>query len=336
LNCHPHLHSIVPDGLFVAADAGGLGFAELPAPAQAEVERLTERVARRLTGLVERHTVDDARTGALLDETVGALRAALSTAVRTPRLALADEEPPAPSSPLCARVAGFTLHAAQWVSAEDRAGLERLCRYGLRSPFSEERLSRLEDGRVRYTLRRPWPRRGGVTELVVEPAAFLRRLAALTPSPYAHLVRYHGVFAGRAKARPRLPAPPVTPRDAAGAAPSPRRARLPWAQLLMRVFSIDALRCPRCDRAMTVVAWLSDPPVVKRILAHLGLPGEPPPVAPARGHVRDEVEAVASGMAPELFADLEGPVGEVAWEDHPAPADDPPVDPPWDDDEAPP
>ena len=59
-----------------------------------------------------------------MEETVAALRNALATAVRTPRLSL-EEEPEAPASPLCVRVAGFTLHAAQWVAAEERAGLQR-------------------------------------------------------------------------------------------------------------------------------------------------------------------------------------------------------------------
>ena len=68
-------------------------------------------------------------------------------------------------------------------------------RYGLRSPFSQERLTRQADGRVVYALRRPWPRRGGVTELVLAPEELRRRLAALTPSPYTPLIRYHGVFA---------------------------------------------------------------------------------------------------------------------------------------------
>ena len=54
---------------------------------------------------------------------------------------------------LCANVEGYCLHAARTVSAGDRARLERLCRYGLRAPFSQERLSLLPDGRVRYRLR---------------------------------------------------------------------------------------------------------------------------------------------------------------------------------------
>ncbi|MFC1482477.1 transposase, partial [Myxococcota bacterium] len=100
---------------------------------------------------------------------------------------------------LCAAVRGFSLHAATAIAAEDRAGLERLCRYGLRAPFSLKRFSLLPDGRVRYELRRPWPTAGGATELVLDPLSLMERLAALVPKPYANLVRYHGVFANRSR-----------------------------------------------------------------------------------------------------------------------------------------
>jgi hypothetical protein len=56
---------------------------------------------------------------------------------------------------LCAAVEGFSLHAAQAVAAEDREALERMLRYGLRAPFSQQRPSVREDGKVVYRLRRP-------------------------------------------------------------------------------------------------------------------------------------------------------------------------------------
>jgi hypothetical protein len=59
------------------------------------------------------------------------------------------------------------------------------------------------------------------------------------------------------------------------------RQRVPWAQLLRRVLHVDALACPRCSTAthtvlMTVLAFLSDPKVVGKILQHLGLPTTAP------------------------------------------------------------
>jgi hypothetical protein len=59
------------------------------------------------------------------------------------------------------------------------------------------RLSLTDDGLVRYKLKRPWPRPGGITCLTLQPTDFLRRLACLIPPPRTHLIRYHGVFSVR-------------------------------------------------------------------------------------------------------------------------------------------
>ena len=162
----------------------------------------------------------------------------------------------------------------------------------------------------------------------MEPSDFLRRLAALVPAPYANLVRYHGVFAGRWRCRKLLPKPPrktpgaveepaakigsrlsrfegrrpeaasvpngplaqtalassTPPAPPADAPNRSRRRSIPWAQLLMRVFHLDALACPRCATPMIVLAFLSEPDVVRKILLHLGLPADLPPTAPAQHH----------------------------------------------------
>jgi hypothetical protein len=46
-------------------------------------------------------------------------------------------------------------HLKVWVGARDRARLEQLCRYVLRSPLAEDRLRFLADGRVRLELSAP-------------------------------------------------------------------------------------------------------------------------------------------------------------------------------------
>ena len=132
------------------------------------------------------------------------------------------------------------------------------------------------------------------------------------------MVRYYGVFANRSKYRPRLPMTPEARALAAAAPqartsadegspqlslpltdnasdadadadaeptldrfPTPRPRRSPWAVLLYRAFGIEALRC-ECGAAMTVLAVITAIRVLERILTHLGLPAQPPPIAPAR------------------------------------------------------
>lgn len=69
----------------------------------------------------------------------------------------------------------------------------------------------------------------------------------------------------------------------------PRRR---WAQLLARVYEVHPLRCPACHGEMRILAFLTDPGVVRPILRHLRIPERAPPVAPARGPPQTELLAV--------------------------------------------
>jgi hypothetical protein len=61
------------------------------------------------------------------------------------------------------------------------------------------------------------------------------------------------------------------------------RARyVDWATLMKRSFGVDVLSCPRCARKMRVLATLTDPATIRRILEHLGVRSEPLARAPAR------------------------------------------------------
>ncbi len=113
----------------------------------------------------------------------------------------------------------------------------------------------------------------------------------------------------------RFQSPAATARSTDDAArPAVRPRRLGWAQLLLRVLDVDALACPECATSMTVIpkghrfrtsgassaqlnhiAFLTDPPVLTRILDHLGLPSSHPPLAPARSHL-DEAGLFVEGQ----------------------------------------
>ena len=351
LNLNVHFHSITPDGLFVLTSAGDLCFVPLEPPSGEDVARLGRRVFRRLTKIATRYLAQCEDDYLDPDDEQATLQHALSVALRPPvrpqrALPLGGlEQPEHPSLPeaLCTAAGGFSLHVARTVEAHDREGLEGLCRYGLRAPFSQRRISVLPNGKVRYELARPWPTPSGVTELIMEPLQLLKRLAVLLPAPYQNLTRYHGVFANRSRFRPLLPLPPEAAADSSrddhtdasahrcaqstldetqpgqqidlplaepgaglnsgdgGAATdrgpsdepgamddvlSDQRAvrprRLPWASLLMRSLGVSGLECPRCQSQMVLLALITAPQVVVKILDHLRLPSTPPPLAPAR------------------------------------------------------
>ena len=106
---------------------------------------------------------------------------------------LPDCESDNPFASMVGEVAGFSLHAGVASKANERAKLERLCRYITRPAVSAKRLSMTRNGRVRYELKTPW--RNGTTHVIFEPLDFISRLAALVPRPRVNLTRFHGIFA---------------------------------------------------------------------------------------------------------------------------------------------
>jgi hypothetical protein len=140
----------------------------------------------------------------------------------------------------------------------------------------------------------------------MEPVAFLRRLVGIIPPPRRHLVRYSGVFGPaskqRAKLRALVPASDIDTEADAGrcagsgastatpssAMPTSRSRRLPWADLLRRVFADDVLQCP-CGGRRNVIAIVTEPALAKTLLTALGLSSEPVTFAPARSPPQTEL-----------------------------------------------
>jgi hypothetical protein len=159
-----------------------------------------------------------------------------------------------------------------WRCGRTNATSANECRTISRPALSEQRLSLIAGGKVRYQLKTPY--NNGTTHVVFEPLDFLARLAALVPRPRVNLTRYHGVFApnsahralvtraGRGKGR-------VDAARAESRTPAERSAAMRWAQRLKRVFGIDVQTCAGCGGAMRIVACIEDPAVIKAILAHL-------------------------------------------------------------------
>jgi hypothetical protein len=108
----------------------------------------------------------------------------------------------------------------------------------------------------------------------------------------------------RGDLEPRANDPPGDPRapDRRDPPPGaevgrPRPRRLAWAELLQRVFEVDALHCPRCGARMRLVAATEEPAVARKILEWLGLPARAPPLVPALP-VSGEHAAESSGEGP--------------------------------------
>ena len=298
LNLNVHFHTLAVDGVFVGEPDGSLRFVAARAPTDEEVETLLGVIRARIIGLLVRRGLvcDDAGDGANESEAppLHALYAASVrqqvaigrrrgvTVLRLGELSTVTAAPPKRRRQ--ARLGGFDLHANTSARAKNRRKLERLCRYLLRPPVAEDRLSFGPDGSVLLRLKTPW--RDGTSHLALEPVELLAKLAALIPRPYVNLIVYHGVLAPNAKwrrevvnfGRPRV--------ERASSATTPKKVAAPynrtWAELMRRGLDIDVLQCPDCGGRLRFVGAIMLSSAIRRILRHLGLPSDPVELAPAR------------------------------------------------------
>jgi Putative transposase len=263
LNLNVHFHVLVQDGVHTAASPLERPVLH-PAPelnhdeVAGLVGTLRDRVVRllRRRGLWpapgEEDVPDEPEPESLLPFLSAASiqgRVALGPDAgrRVERLGQTAAEPPSfEPGRLCAATNGFSLHAQVHVAAGDRERLEHLLTYhGVLAPASSWR-----------------------DEIVPTPPAAQAPIATIPhplPSTSARALR-----------------PPASDPPPPETAPDPP----PWgpngAELLKRVFEIAVLHCQHCGGRRRLIALITEPLVVRRILRDLDLPCEPPPIAPAR------------------------------------------------------
>ena len=302
LKLNPHLHAIFVDGVFATVPESTPVFHALPRLSTEEVGDLLQVVrARVLAHLVRRGIIEPGSELTVLEDGFAEREPALAQLAAAAVSGLAPAGPelrrrPEPvalrghpgvevTAPLSVTEFGFSLHAATHAGAEDAPGREALCKYVLRPPLAQERLSLLPDGLVRITLRKPF--RDGTYAVDMDPLSLLCRLATMIPPPRIHVVRYSGVLAPAAKLRALIVPPPPPPAEGdpakpAGEPPSHRSVYIPWALLAKKTFKEEIDRCPKCQGKMKLKALVQEPENIARFLRHLGEPTEPPPLAPAR------------------------------------------------------
>jgi hypothetical protein len=123
---------------------------------------------------------------------------------------------------------------------------------------------------------------------------FIAQVTLHVPPRGKHLVRRYGLYSSRgrgtwkshaalssrapasrygrtASAEPALPG---VPKDREVDALYRRRA---WARLLAKVHAIDVLACPRCGSRMSVIAVITEPAQIRRIIDCLDCHGRGPP-----------------------------------------------------------
>jgi hypothetical protein len=143
-----------------------------------------------------------------------------------------------------------------------------------------ERLAEDTHGDLVSTFTTPWS--DGTTGITLSPVELLEKLAALVPLPRVHLVRYGGCLAPHSSLRGAI-TPTPRQQGVEGGDATTESPRWSWARLLKRVFALELAPCPFCRQgALRMIAAITQAEVLRKMLRHLKLAADPPPLAPAR------------------------------------------------------
>jgi len=169
-----------------------------------------------------------------------------------------------------------------------RAEDATLCRYITRPAVANERLQRNRAGDVVLQLKTPY--QDGTTHIVMSPLEFLQRLAALSPAhgsiSFASMACSHPTPSSGPRSFQARPSTPI---------PSPRTTvtRLLLGACAHQLGPAAQTGVRYRPGTLPPVWWpleahraIEDPPVIAKILTHLGWSARAPPRAPTRAFDR--------------------------------------------------
>ena len=166
--------------------------------------------------------------------------------------------------------------------------MERLAQYMARPPISLAKVTLEEQGGkvLFHTTYNPY---FGDNLKLFAVTDFIAELTQHIPPKGVHYIRPYGLYSSRTRSRwnrlPHILRLSQASRTSAAAqklvahAPqlSPSRASSTWARLISKVWGEDPFVCHACGHPMKVLAVITDPLEVDRILRHLAKIGRPPP-----------------------------------------------------------
>ncbi len=329
-----HFHTLVLDGVYARDPGRGLRFRPLPPPTDAEIERIARKLVRRLERLLERRDLDFVlRLGDRIDAEdlkerhtplcaqVGGVSLHAGVAVpahdrrRLERLCRYVARPPIATERLSGLPDGRLLYALKrrWRDGtthmlfEPLELIERivalippprahLVRYhGVLAPAARAR------AQVTHDRRPERPRPGEPTTLDASPSGEPLRESSADERPGSAAqvtLRAAGLTEDRAGSLPLGRSDEASDPRHDHSELLQRERRLPWAELMRRVFLIDVLECPGCKGRMRVIAAIDQPHLIARILAHLGFPARAPPLAPPQFEPAEQPEALVDPDQP--------------------------------------
>lgn len=179
---------------------------------------------------------------------------------------------------------GFSVWCERTIAGDDEEGRLFLGRYLAKAPVSLERITITETSVRIQAERRALPDWKGT------PLDFLARLSPHIPNTFEHLERFYGRFSYAARGRRDKEVSEGTVDISLDPSENPlcQRRQKSWARLIRRIYEVDPLQCPRCQGQMKMVAFITAPFEIQRLMRSLGIPlsQAPPTLGP---HYQPEI-----------------------------------------------
>jgi hypothetical protein len=193
---------------------------------------------------------------------------------------------------------GFSVDATVRIPAGSSTTREALSQYIVRPPVSLQKLLVDEGGSDTVVYRAPYSDYFRTDSKSFPAIAFLVELLQHLPDARTRLIRCYGLYSSRARGTwSRTPhllrlAPDGWKRDhppravvrigvpeehQSDCSVSAKQSHAAWARLIKKIYEVDPLSCPRCGKPMKVLAVITDPTQVFKILRHLIKIAKPPP-----------------------------------------------------------
>ncbi|MFC1744994.1 transposase [Candidatus Riflebacteria bacterium] len=184
------------------------------------------------------------------------------------------------------RHSGFHVFCGQPVTAADETSRENLARYIVRASLSQARLTYLEkEDKVVYRAK------DSSAEKEFSALEWLAVICSHIPNPGEHMVRYYGYYSNVARGKRRKASAECESIVIHEPAASKKEFRRNWARLIQKIYEVDPLEYPKCGGAMRIISFIEEPPVIEKILRHLGLwftASRAPPIKPFINTFQDD------------------------------------------------
>jgi hypothetical protein len=272
LGWHPHLHILCADGLFHKS-----GLFQCMRPVDLKELELLFR-DRALKFLVQADKIDQAT---------------------------ADQICSWPHS-------GFGVDNGSVIAKNDTAAIERVAQYMLRNPFALSKMTYNEKTQtVIYRSKQDYHSKCNFKVFSAED--FIAAITQHIPAHGFQNVRYYGWYSNKARGQRRKQELAVVTEDAPPAGTDvidvsdyqpKKHASKKWRELIKKVWEVDPMLCPKCGKAMKVIALIDEPGVIFDILSYLGLWEAVNEQTRPRAPPRQDSAAYSSPGEPQQYAIL--------------------------------